>query len=163
MKRFLISILLLVLAVTLFSACGGGGGGGGQRGPTSAVLTLSTQGTPTSLIGIGVTVVLPSGVTVKTDSGGNVDSSVVTASGVTAGQATILAVYTAATSTPASLSLVISSTTTSFTVGQFATVHCDVQSGSPKASDFTLTGFDPLDLHANTISGLTATFSVSIQ
>lgn len=163
MNKISMVSLTMFLAATLFAACGGGGGGGGRQGPTTAVLTLSTEGTPTSLIGVGVTVVLPSGVTVKTDSNGDVDSSVVTAGGVAAGQATILAVYTAATSTPASLSLVVSSTTSSFSVGQFAIVHCDVHSGSPKASDFTLTGFDPLDLHANTISGLTATFSAVIQ
>ncbi len=166
MKRKRIWFLLIALAAAMLSACGGGGGGGGNNaGPTAVVLTLSSQGAPAFMSGLGITVTLPEGVSVKTDSSGDVDSSVVTVSGAAAGQATSLAIYSSATTTlPATLDIVVSSTTSAgFAVGEFATVQCIIQSGSPKASDFSLTGFDPRDLNAAPISGMTATFTAVIQ
>ncbi len=161
-------ILTMVLAAGVFSACGGGGGGGGgttHAGPTTAVLTLSTQGTSTNLGGLGVTVVFPTGVSVKTDAAGNVDSTVVTASGVAGGQAAVISLYSPATSTAkASLSVVLAGSTVSgFGVGEFATVKCTLNSGSPVETDFGLEDFQPVDVHGSALSGLTASFSVVIQ
>ena len=137
-----------------------------DAGPTVAVLTVITQGTSTDIGGVGFTVNLPAGVIVKTDSGGNVDASVVTPSGVAAGQATAISVYTAATSTAAAKldTLVFSTTPTGFSAGQFATVQCDITSGSPKAADFSLTNFDPRDTNGQSlISSLTVTYTITIH
>lgn len=169
MKKRIYIACFFVLVLAVVSACGKHGGGDGENhhaNPTSAVLTLSTQGTTTNIGGLGVTVILPTGVTVKTDSGGNVDPSVVTTSGVAAGQATVLTLYTAATATiHARLNVALSSNALNgFGAGEFATVHCAINSGSPSVSDFSLTDFQLIDAtYYAPITGLTATFSAAIQ
>lgn len=169
MKKRIYIVCLFTIVLAVLSACGRRGGGGGdnhQANPTSAVLTLSTQGTATNMGGLGVTVILPTGVTVKTDPGGNVDASVVTTTGVAAGQATVLNLYSAATSTiHAKLEIAVASKALNgFTVGEFATVHCIIDAGSPSAADFSLENFQPVDATTYAIlSGLTTTFSAVIQ
>ncbi len=170
MKKNIYLVLLLTMAI--LSACGGGGGGG-QGGPTTAVITLSTEGTlstgptGTTIGGVGLTVNLPAGVTVKTDANGNVDSSVVTASGVAQGQASVLALYTAATTTEqARLDIALYSTSLGgFGVGEFAKVNCGIAAGSnPQASELSLTNIQVVDNTSfNILSTVTATFSAVIQ
>jgi hypothetical protein len=136
---------------------------------TTAILKLSSQGTlagGTSLSGIGVTVVLPAGVTVKTGTGGVVDASVVTISGVAVPGTLAPPVYTPATaSAKATLHFVIASSVAGgFGVGEFATVTCGIASGFfPVASDFSLTSFTPADLFLQPVTGLTATFTADIH
>jgi hypothetical protein len=156
----------LMCGILFLAACGGGGGGNAAAPqPTTATLKLSTSGTlppGTSLAGIGITVTLPAGVTVRTDAGGAVASGVVTVTGVAA-PGTAISVYTPASGTnPATLVLaMVSTATTGYGTGEFATVTCDLASGaSPKASDFLLT-LNPFDLNGNPVTGLTASATVN--
>jgi len=153
------------------AGCGGGvstaGGGSGTTALQKAVLTLSTSGTMTAgteIGGLGVTVDLPDTVTVKTNNG-NVDSSVVTATGAASGQATVLALYSGPTLTaPAKLYLVLSSASSGVAVGEFATITCAVKSGAdPVGSDFSLKDFSAVDTSGASISSLTAAFHETIQ
>jgi len=164
--------LLALGFASLLTACGGGGGssaanpGGGTVLQTSrsATLKLSTSGVPSAaLAGIGVTVVLPDGVTPALNSDGSVAAAVATVSGVAAtgvaATAPIQAVYT-----PSSGSLngtlylaMVSSDPAGFGVGEFATVMLVVAAGyNPPLSDFTLSGFAPVDTNYNIATGLTA-------
>jgi len=174
MKRHM--TLCLALITFCLSACGGGGGGsssgvvaGGGSQPTRATLSISTSGTLSSgatLSGIGITVTLPAGVTVVTDTGGNVGASVVYVSGVSVPGTVASPLYTAATaSAPATLSFVVASSTASgFGTGEFATVNCIIAQGtSPQATDFSLSGFTPSDLSLKPVTGLSASFTALIQ
>ena len=165
MKTTILAVLLVSLS--LVYSCGGGGGKNNQSpsNPTSAVLTLGTQGTSTNMGGLGVTVVLPPGVTVKTDAAGNVDGSVVASSGVAAGQATVISLYTpATTTTKAKVSIALAgSAAAGFGVGEFATVACIVDSGSPAEGDFSLENFQAVDVSGVMITGVSATLRVVIQ
>ena len=155
----------LMLGLLFITGCGGGGGNAAAPQPTTATLKLSTSGTlplGTTLEGIGGTLILPAGVTVKTDSSGVVLSGVITVTGVAA-PGTVIAVYTPASGgNPASISFALASTIPAgFGTGEFATVVCDLASGvTPKASDFLLT-VTPSDLNGNTVTGLTASVAVS--
>jgi len=156
------------LAVSLLTACGGGGGDTTAQ-PTTATLKLSTSGTlasGTSLAGIGISVVLPSGVTVKTNADGSVASGKVVVSGVAAPGSFAPPIYTPANgTTPAKLSFVmVSNASAGFGTGEFATVVCDIAAGSdPKTTDFTLADFKPVDLKGAAVSGLTANVTVTMQ
>lgn len=175
--KALLKLVILIGSFAMLFGCGGGGGdsssdkgGGAVVQPTTAVLKLSAEGTlpaGTSIAGIGITITLPSGVTVKTDSDGKVASEVVVASGTTAGKATFTPPnYTAATATaPATLSFVLASTEAAgFGTGEFATVTCDVASGaSPKATDVTLGDFKPIDLKGVPIQGLSAAHTMELK
>jgi hypothetical protein len=168
---------LLILAITLLAACGGGGGGGGAAPivqpatvqPTTATLELATSGTlttGTSLAGIGISVILPAGVTVKTNADGSVSTGVVTVSGVAAPGALTPPVYTLANGTaPAKVTFVIASNAPAgFGTGEFTTVVCGITAGSnPKTTDFSLTDFKPIDLNGAAVNGLTASVAVTMQ
>jgi hypothetical protein len=141
------------------TACGGGGGSSAPPS-TTATLNLSTSGTlplGTSLAGIGITLTLPAGVTIKTDSGGAVDPGYVNVTGESSPESVIAVYIPASGTTPATLTLtVISTTTTGFGAGEFVTVTCDLNGTSPPVSDFVLSGFKPYDLSGNPVTGLTA-------
>ncbi|GFE60789.1 hypothetical protein [Geobacter sp. AOG2] len=160
------------LAVFSLAGCGGGGGSGGGSAvqqPTTAVLRLSTQGTlssNTSIAGIGITVNLPQGVTVETDAGGVVSNTVAIPSGVAAQSIITPPIYTPATSeAPGKLNFVLASKLSSgFGTGEFITVNCDISTGAiPKAADFGLTYFKPVDLYGAAISGVSVTFVADIK
>jgi hypothetical protein len=159
----------LMCGILSLTACGGGGGGGGGgAAPQTATLKLSTSGTllqGTSFAGIGVTVTLPAGVTVRTDPSGAVANGVVTVSGVAA-PGIVISVYTPASGgSPATLALSMASTaTTGFGTGEFVTVTCNRASGiSPQFADFALTGFNPFDLNGNPVTGLTVGAIVELK
>src|SRR5579883_2571846 len=93
---------IVAICVFLFLCCGGCGGGAStapspSSQPTSAVIKISTQGSlssGTSISGVGITLNLPQGATVKTNQDGSVASGVVVPSGVTtANDSSILAEY----------------------------------------------------------------------
>jgi hypothetical protein len=135
--------------------------------PTTAVINISTQGTlATALSGVGITLNLPAGVTVTTNSDGSVASGVVVASGVAQNNSTFVSTYTAASgSTGATLAITVASTSVAgFGTGEFVTVNTNIGSGyNPQATDFSLTNFEPGDLSGNLVTGLTATFSAAFQ
>ena len=134
---------------------------------TTAIIKISTSGIPasgTALSGVGITITLPTGVTVKANSDGSVASGVVTASGVAANNTSGVSTYIPASgSTPATLSMIIASTLASgFGVGEFVTVNADIASGyTPQQADFVVTIFKPADLTLNLVTGLTAVLSIT--
>jgi hypothetical protein len=132
-----------------------------------AVITLNTTGNlngGTAIGGLGVTINLPDSVSVKT-TGGNVDGAVVKTSGVATGQATLLVLYSGATTTaPAKLHIVLASSTDGLQVGEFATVTCDIVTGSgPVESDFSLSDFAPVDIDGAAIQTLTASLHTTVH
>jgi hypothetical protein len=168
LKSIRISILLLA-GMSLY-ACGGGGADTGSQQPTGAVMHIMTSAWTTTIYGssgiggIGVTVAFPQGIAVKT-AFGNVDGTAAVPSGAAQGNASVAAVYTAATSTMnGKLELVAASTTTNgFGTGEFITINFIISSGSPTAGSFTVTAFAPYDLSAQPISGMVVGSSVSIR
>jgi hypothetical protein len=148
-----------VFGLLSLTACGGGGSSSAPPS-TTTTLRLSTSGAlphGTSLAGLGITLTLPASVTVKTDSGGAVETGYLNVTGE-ASPESAAAVYVPASATaPATLTLaVISATTAGFGTGEFVAVTCDLNGTSPKASDFVLSGFKPYDLSGNPVNGLTA-------
>jgi hypothetical protein len=171
LKRYPEKIALLVmLAMVLSAGCGGGvtttptAPGGGPPAAQKAVIALNTSGSlssGTTIGGLGITLNLPDSVTVTTDANGNVDSSVVSASGVAAGQATVITLYTGPSGTVgAKLHIVLASGSTGMQVGEFAKITCSVGTGGmPTASDFSLSEFSPVDTNGAVIPSLTAGLS----
>lgn len=176
MKKLTLSSLpILALALFTLSACGGGGGGGGgttpappaQTSPTAAVVKISTTGTLASgalIGGIDMTITLPAGVTVKsTANPPETDAGVVAASGVAAGSM-IETNYTAATSGTAGTLRILVANANGFGMGEFATVHCNIASGStPTAGEFSLPTFTAKDLNGAALSGLAPDFTADIH
>ena len=138
--------------------------------PTVAIIKISTAGTlspGTSISGIGVTITNKNGVTVKTNASGYPLSTVVVASGLTSGNASVVAIpYVQPTaSSVGKLDFVItSSQPNGFSIGEFVTVTYDIAAGTfPVAGDFVVTEIKPLDLNSAAIAGLTATITADIH
>ena len=170
MKRTTV-ILLLLATTTILSACGGGGGGS-TPAATTATIKISTQGTfplGTLIGGINVTLVLPAGVTVKaTPDPVNTsvlvtDSGVVISSGVAVSNSTILATYSAATSSVAGTVNIQIANPNGFVKGEFVTVSAGIATGNPTASNFSLPSFAAVDLNGTPLGALTATLVATIQ
>lgn len=165
--------VFVVMAALWLGGCGGAvtttpADNGGTTAVPKAVVTLSTAGALPSgaaIGGLGITVDLPDSVTVKTTSGDSVDAGVVTTSGVAAGQATVLVLYSGATATvPAKLHIALASSSDGMPVGEFATVTCDVKpGGSPTGADFGLNDFSAVDTSGVSIPTLTAGLSEKAQ
>jgi hypothetical protein len=162
--------LLVMLSMVWSAGCGGGvtttpsAPGGGPPAGQKAVIALSTSGSlssGTTIGGLGITLNLPDSVTVTTDANGNVDSSVVAASGVAAGQATVITLYAGPSGTVgAKLHIVLASGSAGMQVGEFAKITCTVGTdGIPTASDFSLSEFSPVDTNGAVIPTLTAGLS----
>jgi hypothetical protein len=163
----IIRYALLVLTLYSIAACGGGDGAATTTSHT-ATLKLSTSGTPSAnLAGIGITVTLPDGLTPALNSDGSVAATVVTVSGVAAPGTVLAPVYTPASgATKGTLRLVMaSSITAGFGAGEFATLTLTAAAGSnPAQTDFTLSDFNPIDVHGASATGLTpAVASLAVQ
>jgi hypothetical protein len=171
-----ITITLMLLTTTILCACGGGGGGSTTAAPaqpTTATIKISTQGTyPSGALigGINVTLALPAGVTVKaTPDTINpsilvTNSGVVAASGVAVSNSTILATYSAATSSVAGTVHIQIANPTGFVIGEFVTVKADIAAGSnPTAAGFSLPSFAAVDLNGTALGALTAASAATIQ
>ncbi|HUI67407.1 MAG TPA: hypothetical protein VL087_04300 [Nitrospirota bacterium] len=172
-KISLSSWLIFALLLTTLSACGGGGGGGGGTAQTqqsaTAILTLATSGTGTTINGIDVTVLLPAGVTVKSVTAPpQTDIGVVRLSGVAAG-GPITPQYAIGVYTPASGGIpgkvkIAVVNVNGFSAGPFCTLTCNIAPGTtPVAGDFSLANFNPVDANGAQIIGLTPGLSLSIQ
>jgi hypothetical protein len=171
LKSYPIKMALLVMLSMVWSAgCGGGvtttpsAPGGGPPADQKAVIALNTSGSlssSTTIGGLGITLNLPDSVTVTTDANGNVDGSVVAASGVAAGQATVIALYAGPSGTVgAKLHIVLASGSAGMPVGEFAKITCTVGTdGMPTVSDFSLSEFSPVDTNGAVIPTLTAGLS----
>ncbi len=166
-------LLFAVLLLFILAGCGGGGSSSAPPAPTqptTARLTLSTQGTlPTgSLIGgIDIIVNLPAGVTVRTETASStVNSTVLVASGQGASGSLVLGNYTAATATAPGMVRILLVNAAGFGVGEYATLTCDIAAGTtPRSADFSLTGFTPIEASSGTpaITTLTPTFTAEIR
>ncbi|MBC7962513.1 MAG: hypothetical protein H7Y05_06180 [Steroidobacteraceae bacterium] len=165
--KTLIRLILTATTVALFG-CGGGDGGGtattppATTKPTAGTLSLSTTGTlpaGTLIGGIDVTVELPAGVTVKTQTAFPLEpeAGVVTISGEPAragGQTISGTKFTAASgATPAALKFIIGSANSAggalsgFLPGEFVSIKCDVATSAvfPDASAFKILSINVLD------------------
>jgi len=162
MKKTSAGLLISMAALFAIHGCGGGGGGAGTPGrkqPTIAVIKIATLGTPSSnpINGAQAILHLPEGVTVKaTQNAPQTDTGVVTSSGADL----FLGVYSAAAGTVQ----VYVAKTAGIAVGEFATVNCDIATGSfPASSDFSVSNLSVVDAGGNLITGLTATFTATID
>lgn len=162
MKRILMVIMLLS-ALLAFAGCGGGSGGGGAGGtsvPTTAAVTLLTDGLLPAGILIGdieVALQLPAGVTVDaTDSGNGVlvpNDGVVVLQGGAAGSPVnqqFTATYTPASGgTPGRVNLRLQNGN-GLIPEAFALVNCRIAAGSlPLTTDFGV-----VSLLANNATGV---------
>lgn len=175
------NVLIIALAMAMFSACGGDKKGAPvptlpapqPSGPTTAVIRIAIAGTldPGTMIGgITITAVLPAGVTVKaTPDAQNpailvTDSGVVTASGAAVSDATGENASSFGTydSTDRKVSIQVYDQD-GFETGEFVTVRCAIASGSaPTAANFGLEAFTPKDLNGTDINGLTPGYTVQV-
>ena len=160
--------LLIILSLLLSAGCGGAvtttPTGSTSPAEQKAVVSLNTAGSlssGTTIGGLGVTLNLPDSVTVKTDASGNVDSGVVAASGVAAGQATVITLYTGPSGTvSAKLHIALASGSAGMSVGEFVKIVCTVRTGGmPTATDFSLSEFSPVDTNGAVIPSLSAGLS----
>jgi hypothetical protein len=136
--------------------------------PTAAELKIATQGTlpsGTQIYGIDITIVLPTGMSVKSvTTPPETDSGVVVASGVAAANSTVLSTYTPATSLTTGKVRVLLANSIGFGTGEFMTVHCDIASGSTTTtSDFSVSDFVAKDLNGVAISGLIPEITTTFQ
>ena len=178
--KTIVRSVIIIITLCLLAACGGGSGSNSSSSTptptpdptptpiqqTTAALTLSATGaTSVALAGVGVTIILPTGVTPKLNSSGEVDSSVVQVSGA-AVPGTSLAAYLPATTTDkGKLTLAVaSSSQTGFTGGDYALVTLQIARGTTVSqSDFTLTGFSAIATSGATVTGYTPGFGATIQ
>lgn len=169
MRIILYSFTLLLTAFLLLSACGSG-----TPEPTTrqAVLKLSTEGTLATGTKIGaidnITITLPAGVTVPTDAAGKVLPGVVSPSGQTATGTVVPiidSIFTPATTGSQATLTIKMVVAAGFDPGEFATVTCNITGSVPTATDFSINQatFRTKDLNGADITGLTASFTMSIK
>ena len=171
-KNIMTGLLMMLFLLATLAACGGGGGGGAAVLPstsnTKAILTLSTSGTGT-ISGIEATLNLPAGVTAKASlySQGSTtyvtDPGVVTAMGAAANPDIEGGSYMPGDTPSTHKIRVVVTKLAGFGTGDFATVNCDIVSGSPSATSFTLTDFKATDELGATILGITPGFTAVFQ
>lgn len=112
-------------------------------GNVTYLVKLSTSGTFAAgsfIKGIQLSVLLPTGVTVKVNADGETSAGVVTASGVAASGSLIKAKYIAESN---ELKIIIANEPAGFGIGEFLTILCEVAPGyAPSADDFKIPGPD---------------------
>jgi hypothetical protein len=171
-KTSISSLSILILGLTILSACGGGSSSSAPQpsGPTTAVIKIQTTGilgSGTLISGITVTGVLPAGVSVKATPDAQNPSVLVTNPGVVlvSGVTGSNAQAPINTFNPTDRTLGINVVDQDgFGIGEFVTVHCDIASGTTTtAGGFGITDFVYKDLNGALISGLTPTFTVDIH
>lgn len=116
---------LILLALTLFGC--GGGGSGSTTSTNKLALRLSTSGSLTSentIKSISVEINLPNGVSVKTDNNGVLASDLLPSGLATA------ASYISGSLSGSTLTINFANTN-GITVGEFATLYCEVANNSP--------------------------------
>ena len=150
----------------MLAACGGGGGVEvvGSAPPVRTVtLKLATTGTASAAMGgIGISIVLPAGVTPLLNTDGTVGAAVVVVSGVaTPGTVAPPAYVAASGATQATLQFVMASTAPAgFPAGEFATLVLNLAgTTTPVSGDFILSGFIPTNILGNPVTGLTTEVS----
>lgn len=159
--RTFVKIVMMLAVLSFIWGCGSGG----VQGTTNKVAAKSTLAGALSpkVMGVEITLVLPAGVTVKTDASGMTLAGVVTTvapNDVTAANGSVLAKYTPASGTvPGKVKIVVARGSTPFVPGAFFTVVCDVEAGkSVTATDFTCEGLNAFDASGAVVP---ATWSIS--
>ncbi|HEY6838933.1 MAG TPA: hypothetical protein VI389_09340, partial [Geobacteraceae bacterium] len=135
-------------------------------GANAAVVTLSVQGTATTVGGVQTTVDLPAGVTVAADASNNyaVSNGVLTPLGATASGSLVAAQFVPATATtPAKVRIGLINVP-GFAPGEFLSIKCDIAPGStPQASGFSVEpGASVSDSAGHPVSGASVTLSVRL-
>jgi hypothetical protein len=157
---------LAVLSAMALTICGCTGVGKGvQAQPTTAVLTLSTQGSLPSgsaIGGINVTVTLPPGVTAKADKMGATLENVVIASGGAHGALSAAKFTPAEGAVPGRLGLALVKTE-GFGTGEFATLNLDITGAPPRLADFSTAAMSVSDVNGAAITGLIAALSLQLK
>jgi len=171
MKKTTLSGLLICILV-LFAIVGCSGNKDEVAQPTTARVTVMSQGASASMQigGIDITVVLPAGVTVKAAPDSEnptvqvTSAGVVEASGAAAGTNTsTLATYSAATATMPGTVMVQMVSANGFGTGEFVTIDCDIATGSfPTVTDFSVTLVKAVDINGAAIA-LTVGYTADIQ
>lgn len=138
---------LLVMAILPMIAGCGSGGGGGSDAPTAAVFKLSSDSFPAGagakIYGIHATIDLPTGVTVKADAAGNVDTTDKTGTVYASGllnntNSSPLAVYTPAVgATKAKLTIDIG-VGGGVAAGEYATINVILDGVNHPIADYTV-------------------------
>ena len=165
MKKF---ILLILAILPMIAGCGSDNNSTPQ--PTAASLKLSSQGTipagtaGMAVSGIGVTIELPTGVTVKKAADGTVDASVVVASGLfkSTNSSVVTPIFT--DGSPAKLDFTIASTAVDgVQVGEYATITLILSGVTPIVTDFKVTKFDARDMDLVSIPALTSKPALTVN
>lgn len=146
---------LLIVFVMMLSGCGGGGGGTTVDSPATktAVLKLSTSGTPSAqLAGISISIALPNGVTPQMN-GVAVDNSIAVVSGAASGGTVLQPTYS---ENNGILNISFASNLNSgFGSGEFISIKLKVANNtSPQINEFILSNFKPVDINGNIANGL---------
>jgi hypothetical protein len=158
LNRFMTAFQLFMLA-TLSTLSGCGSGGGDVNAASAAlqtVITLSAQVTQGAIAsdaikGIQLTLKLPEGVTVETDSNGKTVGGVVVASGKAAGSEIQVGNYVSSNGT---ITIVIAKSA-GFGAGEYATITCGRASGViPASSDFVISDFKAVECSVNDQQGV---------
>ena len=168
-NRIRANVLILALSLTLVAACGKNGDiDQSVPQPSKAVVKIAATGTvdPGILIGgITVTVVLPSGVTIKAIPDTQnpsilvTDPGMVTASGVAGAYAAAFATVDQA---GRNVHIQVYNQN-GFDIGEFVTLTCDIVPWAPPAvGSFGLGGFTAKDLNGADINGLSANLTVKL-
>ncbi len=170
-KSFMTRVRFTILPLLAFfmaglAGCGGGGGLSSPAGTNTAVVTLSVQGTISSLGGVDVIVDLPAGVTVAADASNNyaVSSGVLTPQGTAANSSLVAGRFIPATATsPAKVQIGLINSV-GFMPGKFLTMKCDIAPGTtPQASGFSVeSGASVIDSTGRPVSGASVTLSVRL-
>jgi len=130
--------------------------------PTRAVVKLSTAGISAPIGALDVVLALPAGVSVQTVSNSTEAApGTVVASGQAIANSLLTAVYSSSSNT---LRVVlINSSTTGFSAGEFATVTCSIASGAnPPATGFTILSLIAYDIDGAELSGAIGSASATL-
>jgi hypothetical protein len=164
MKKMLYP-LLLMLFLTLLSACGDAPQAT-KTGTTMKAVIKSTALTATrNIAGINLTITLPPGVAppLLADGTANPAATVEITSATAAGQNLPGAIYTPATSAAPATLAVSAIVAAGFSANDQITLHLNVAAGTiPVESDFTLLSFTAFDINGATVSGLSPTLTATI-
>jgi len=168
MKRIMAMAIMAILP--MIAGCGGSGGTAVPQ-PTTAVLKISaTPGTlpaGKAVAGLGATIELPAGVTVKTTTSGAVDATVVVPSGVLGGAGNAAmgpVIYTPAGTGKAKLDFTVASTAQAGVgEGEYVTITFTLNGVAPSAADLVITSFKPVDLSYADLTTVTPSKAVTIQ
>lgn len=154
----LIRHIAVLVLVTLFGCGGGGGGGGGGDASTSStvVVRVKTSGVAVPLYGVQFKAALPAGVTLSTDSNGNLAAGILKATGGAVGANIECNYQSGASPQTLAVSVAISPSGGGFLVGEFLTVFCTVAPGTVLSStDIKFSEFKVFDKGGAEISGAT--------